>query len=34
MILLLGEAEKAKVAADAKELISDLCAYRSFLCLK
>jgi hypothetical protein len=33
MILLLGEQEKAKVVADSKQLLADLCAYRSFLCL-
>ena len=33
MILLLGEEEKAKVVADSKQLLADLCAYRSSLCL-
>jgi len=33
MIQLLGEAEKAKILADEKSLLEDLCAYRDFLCL-
>jgi hypothetical protein len=33
VIQLLGEAEKAKIMADEKTLIGDLCAYRDFLCL-
>ncbi len=33
MIQLIGEAEKAKIMADEKTLVSDLCAYRDFLCL-
>jgi hypothetical protein len=33
MIQLVGEAEKAKIMADEKTLISDLCAYRDVLCL-
>jgi hypothetical protein len=33
MIQLLGEAERAKIMADEKTLIDDLCAYRDALCL-
>jgi hypothetical protein len=33
MIQLIGEAEKAKILADEKTLIDDLCAYRDVLCL-
>jgi hypothetical protein len=33
MIQLIGEAEKAKIMADEKALLDDLCAYRDFLCL-
>ncbi|MGF1631293.1 MAG: hypothetical protein ACFCUT_17615 [Kiloniellaceae bacterium] len=33
MIQLVGEAEKAKILADEKTLIDDLCAYRDVLCL-
>nr|WP_298687500.1 hypothetical protein [uncultured Dongia sp.] len=33
MIQLLGEAEKARILADEKTLIDDLCAYRDVLCL-
>lgn len=33
MIQLIGEAEKAKILADEKALLDDLCAYRDFLCL-
>jgi hypothetical protein len=33
MIQLIGEAEKAKIMADEKTLLDDLCAYRDFLCL-
>ena len=32
-IQLVGEAEKAKIMADEKTLIGDLCAYRDVLCL-
>jgi hypothetical protein len=32
IILLVGEAEKAKILQDSKELLSDLCSYRSYLC--
>jgi hypothetical protein len=32
MIQFIGEAEKAKIMADEKTLLSDLCAYRDFLC--
>jgi hypothetical protein len=33
MIQLIGEAEKAKIVADEKALLADLCAYRGVLCL-
>jgi len=33
MIQLIGEAEKAKIMADEKTLLDDLCAYLDFLCL-
>jgi hypothetical protein len=33
MIQLIGEAEKAKILADEKTLLDDLCAYRNVLCL-
>ncbi len=33
MIQLIGEAEKAKILADEKELLGELCAYRDVLCL-
>jgi len=33
MIQLVGEAEKAKILADEKTLLDDLCAYREILCL-
>ena len=33
IIQLIGEAEKAKIMADERTLIGDLCAYRDFLCL-
>ena len=33
MIQLVGEAEKAKILADEKPLLDDLCAYRDVLCL-
>ena len=33
MIQLIGEAEKAKILADEKTLLDDLCAYRDILCL-
>src|SRR5262245_46137205 len=33
MIQLIGEAEKAKILADEKDLLHDLCAYRDVLCL-
>jgi hypothetical protein len=34
MIQLIGEAEKAKIIADEKNLIDALCAYRDVLCLQ
>lgn len=33
MIQLVGEAEKAKILAEEKSLIGDLCEYREVLCL-
>ena len=33
MILLLGDAEKARILADEEQLLADLCAYRDALCL-
>jgi hypothetical protein len=33
MIQLVGETEKAKILADEKDLVRDLCAYRDVLCL-
>ena len=33
MIQLIGEAEKARILADEKDLLHDLCAYRDVLCL-
>lgn len=33
MIQLIGEAEKARIMADEKALLADLCAYRDVLCL-
>jgi hypothetical protein len=33
MIQLVGEAEKARILADEKTLVADLCAYRDVLCL-
>jgi len=33
MIQLMGEAEKAKILAEEKTLVDDLCAYREVLCL-
>ena len=33
MIQLIGETEKAKIMADEKPLLDDLCAYRDVLCL-
>jgi hypothetical protein len=33
MIQLIGEAEKAKILADEKALVDELCAYRDVLCL-
>lgn len=34
MIQLVGETEKARILADEKPLLDDLCAYRDVLCLK
>jgi hypothetical protein len=33
MIQLIGAAEKAKILADEKPLVDELCAYRDVLCL-
>jgi hypothetical protein len=33
VIQLIGEAEKAKILADEKALVDELCAYRDILCL-
>lgn len=33
VIQLIGEAEKAKILADEKALVDELCAYREILCL-
>lgn len=33
IIQLIGEAESAKIVADDRQLIDDLCAYRDLLCL-
>jgi len=33
MIQLIGAAEKAKILADEKTLLNDLCSYRDFLCV-
>jgi hypothetical protein len=33
MIQLIGETEKARILADEKALLDDLCAYRDILCL-
>jgi hypothetical protein len=32
IILLVGEAEKAKILEDSKDLLHDLCSYRNYLC--
>ena len=32
IILLVGEAEKAKILEDSKSLLNDLCSYRNYLC--
>jgi hypothetical protein len=33
VIQLIGEAERAKILADEKALLDELCAYRDVLCL-
>lgn len=33
IVLLVGEAEKAKILADSTALLNELCFYRKFLCL-
>ncbi len=32
IILLVGETEKAKILVESKDLLADLCSYRSYLC--
>jgi len=32
IILLVGEAEKAEILEDSKDLLNDLCSYREYLC--
>lgn len=32
IILLVGQAEKAKILEDSKDLLHDLCSYRNYLC--
>ena len=32
IIMLVGQAEKEKILEDSKELVADLCSYRSYLC--
>lgn len=32
IILLVGEAEKAKILQDSRDLLNDLCSYRNYLC--
>ena len=32
IIMLVGEAEKAKILTDSKDLLDELCSYRNFLC--
>ena len=32
IILLAGEAEKEKIISDSKDLLTDLCSYRNYLC--
>jgi len=33
IILLVGETEKAKILADSRDLLNELCSYRKYLCL-
>jgi hypothetical protein len=33
IILMVGEAEKAKILADSADLVKELCSYRKYLCL-
>lgn len=33
IILLVGETEKAKILAESRDLLKELCAYRKYLCL-
>jgi len=32
IILLVGKTEKAAILSDSKDLLADLCSYRSYLC--
>jgi len=32
IILLVGKMEKAAILSDSKDLLADLCSYRSYLC--
>jgi hypothetical protein len=32
IILLVGESEKAKILSESKDLLTELCSYRDFLC--
>jgi len=32
IILLVGEAEKAKILEESKDLLNGLCSYRNYLC--
>lgn len=32
IILLVGEAEKAKILEESNDLLNDLCSYRDYLC--
>jgi hypothetical protein len=32
IILLVGEAEKAKILEESKDLLNELCSYRNYLC--
>ena len=34
MIVLIGQAERARIVADNADLLKRLCDYRAFLCLK
>jgi hypothetical protein len=32
IIMLVGESEKAKILSESKDLVTELCSYRDFLC--